>query len=462
VGAKYRVRISGADGDPIEIFSRSPAIVIPPTPWRRLLDASRGAAITVAVAVKDDAGRWTRFDDVVNTVAAEDVDRYAVYRDMQIYNLVWKDMGIYQRDLSTYDLTAVLQSRNFTFGCCNCHSFRKGKSSDMLLHVRGGYDGKVKGGMLVVRDGVVEKVVNTKIPFMKVPARFLAWHPSGKAVAFSTDEIEQHFQMAGATRELVETDSDVLVYLFDGDVVTMSGDTARPDRVESMPAWSSDGETLYYVSGPQIRRKGYRTQYFDLMRVRCDLDKRTWEKPEIVISTDPGTPGLASPAMPLKPGHRSVTEPKVSPDGRWLLFCICNYGGFPPYQESSDLCILDLENMRYRYLEEANSEESESWHSWSTDSRWVLYSSKRPDGVLSRAYLTYIDVDGHAHKPIVLPQKDPAPAGTRQRAGAHIAAGTAAGALRPREAGPGQTGPVRIGAGLRRRDGYNDIPDVGT
>ena len=58
-------------------------------------------------------------------------------------------------------------------------------------------------------------------------------------------------------------------------------------------------------------------------------------------------------------------------------------------------------------LTEANSEESDSYHSWSSNSRWMVFSSRRLDGLYTRLYMTYIDESGKAHKPFLLPQKNP-------------------------------------------------------
>jgi hypothetical protein len=68
---------------------------------------------------------------------------------------------------------------------------------------------------------------------------------------------------------------------------------------------------------------------------------------------------------------------------------------------------MDLNTGQYR-KPAINSEYSESWHSWSSNSRWIAFSSKRQGGALTRTYLSYVDETGQAHKPFVLPQKDPA------------------------------------------------------
>jgi hypothetical protein len=91
---------------------------------------------------------------------------------------------------------------------------------------------------------------------------------------------------------------------------------------------------------------------------------------------------------------------------------MCNYGCFPVYQESSDLYIIDLEaaqgtgKYEYRRLE-INSDKSESWHSWSSNGRWIAFSSKRHTGVFTRTYLSYVDRQGRIYNPLLLPQKDP-------------------------------------------------------
>ena len=58
-------------------------------------------------------------------------------------------------------------------------------------------------------------------------------------------------------------------------------------------------------------------------------------------------------------------------------------------------------------MTEANSPDAESYHSWSHNSRWLVFSSRRDDGLYTKPYFTYIDAQGKAHKPFLLPQKNP-------------------------------------------------------
>ncbi|MBM3837502.1 MAG: hypothetical protein FJ398_05995 [Verrucomicrobia bacterium] len=68
---------------------------------------------------------------------------------------------------------------------------------------------------------------------------------------------------------------------------------------------------------------------------------------------------------------------------------------------------MGLASRKYRRLD-INSDQADSWHSWSSNSRWIVFSSKRRDGLFARPYFSYVDERGTFHKPFLLPQKDPA------------------------------------------------------
>jgi hypothetical protein len=96
----------------------------------------------------------------------------------------------------------------------------------------------------------------------------------------------------------------------------------------------------------------------------------------------------------------------MSPDGRFILFCMHEYGGYPNTQKSSDLYLLTCATNTCRRLD-INSEYSESWHGWSTNGRWIVFSSKRNSGKFTRIYFSFVDSSGNAHKPFIMPQQDP-------------------------------------------------------
>ena len=86
---------------------------------------------------------------------------------------------------------------------------------------------------------------------------------------------------------------------------------------------------------------------------------------------------------------------------------LSDYGCFPSYNPEADLYLLNLETCKYKPLDILNSNNVESWHSWSSTGRWVVFSSRRGNGLYSDVYIASIDKNGNAGKPFLLPQKDP-------------------------------------------------------
>ena len=405
-GAQYRVRIGAEQGGPIEIESRSPKIAIPQKRWRRLLAGNRGRVLTFEVLVRTE-DRWRRFDAFRMTVATEDIDDYLVYRRIHPAHSAWRDMGIYQRDLRTFEETTILTNDYFQGGCVNCHTFRNNRTDTMLVSTRSSDYGN---SAVIVKDGKTEKVGST--------FGYASWHPSGKILAYTSMKVAMFLHPGGEeVRDVIDLDSLLAYYDTGSQTVRTAPELAKKDRLETYPTWSPDGRYLYFCSAPltwtsrnTIPERYDQIQY-DLMRIPYDVERDEWGSAETVLAA--------------QETGRSNLLPRISPDGRWLLVSMCDYGCFPAYRKSSDLYMIDLE----KKLEAAagatageasdlklgtppfklpiNSDESESWHSWSSNSRWIAFSSKRDNGLFTRTYLSYIDANGMAHKPFVLPQKDP-------------------------------------------------------
>lgn len=397
-GTRYFVRIRSSGGQAIEIASRSAEIAIPEKSWHKLLGANRGQPLSFEVFVrrqgKDNGGQWQRFDAAHCTIANEEIDRYLVYRRIHPVHAAHREMGIYQRDLSSFDEFTVLTGGYFAEGCVNCHTFCNNRTDRMLISTR---TPKYTNAAIIVEDGTARKVGAT--------FGYASWHPSGKLLAYSMNKVVLfHHAVSEESRDVMDLDSLIAYYVVGSPTVKTTPDLSRKDRLETYPTWSPDGRFLYFCSAPLTWTdrtaipEGYKELRYDLMRIAYDPDRDEWGPLETVLSA--------------KDTGRSILLPRISPDGRWLLFCMCEYGCFPVYQRSSDLYMIDLEAAKQtgrfecRRLE-ISSDASESWHSWSSNGRWIAFSSKRGSGVFTRIYLSYVDPDGTAHRPLLLPQKDP-------------------------------------------------------
>jgi hypothetical protein len=397
------VRIYSEKGKPIEIFCKKPAIVIPKRPWHELLYLNRGRQLNLDIYVETGAGassskgehiQWSRFQAITARIATEDIDTYLVYRKIRPGHGTWRDMGIFQRNLSSFSESVILDNGYFKHGCVNCHAFCGNRTEKMLLGIRS----PVYGSSALLLEGDKIRKIGTKFGYT-------SWHPSGRVAAFSINKVRQIFHAAASeVRDVMDFDSVMAYYNVGSKTVKTTPNIARKDRLETYPTWSADGRYLYFCSAPvtwsdkTVVPESYDQIKYDLVRLSYDIDRDQWGPLESVLSAEDTI--------------RSILLPRISPDGRWLLFCMCDYGCFPVYRQSSDLYMMDLEAAKktgeYKYNRlDINSSESESWHSFSSNSRWIVFSSKRDSGVFTRTYIAYVDKSGKVHKPIRLPQKDP-------------------------------------------------------
>jgi len=389
-GQAYCARIHGDAGQAIEVFSKSGQVRIPAKSWRALLAANRGGKLAFDVYVSDAEQGWRKFRTISNTVAPEPIDDYVVYRLMKPTYNWWKDIGIYQRRLADFDESVVMHGRSFEEGCLNCHSFVGNEPDTLTIGLRSAAYGSAT---LLVQSGAVNKI--------GAKWGYTAWHPSGRLAVYSIGKVRQFFHTGRMeVRDVVSLDSALACYMAEDQEVVCPPQLSDKERLETYPAWSPDGTRLYFCSAPilwqdrnTVPPENYDKLKYDLRCVRYDVESNEWGEVETVLSAE--ETGL------------SILLPRVSPDGRFLLFCMCDYGVFPVYQPSSDLYLMDLASGEYRRLD-INSEYAESWHSWSSDSRWIAFSSKRRGGLFTRTCFSYVDEQGQAHKPFVLPQHDPA------------------------------------------------------
>ena len=105
--------------------------------------------------------------------------------------------------------------------------------------------------------------------------------------------------------------------------------------------------------------------------------------------------------------ERSALFPRVSPDGRFLAYTLAESGTFPIWRPEADLWLKDLQTGEERRWSELDSDDSDSYHTWSSSGRWLVLSSRREDGLFTRLYFAHVDENGVATKPFVLPQKNP-------------------------------------------------------
>ncbi len=382
----YSVTFSGGGKSQFTINSRKGEIIIPLKKWKELLNENIGDSIAINIAAKRN-NQWLAYPTIKNFVSADSLDPYIVYRRINSALILWNDMAIVQRSTESFEESAILENRNTNGNCMHCHTFQHHNPKNMLLHLR------TPPGGTFIRSNDSIRWLETRTPSTLASFAYPSWHPTKSYIAFSTNIIHQLMYASGDRLNYVYDDkSDILVYDIDKNLVFTSPKIAG-EGLENLPAWSPDGKWLYYIYCPPERKKeqGILVMY-DLMRISFNADTHEWGQAETILSSE--KTGL------------SITFPEASPDGRFIVFCMADYGYFTIGNTSSDLYILDLKDMSYRKLD-VNSNQTESFHNWSLNSRWIVFASKRQDGIITLPYFSHIDPDGKESKPFVLPAKDP-------------------------------------------------------
>ncbi len=399
-------RLTTPDGQQ-QTYGRGVKVQIPEQEWRAMLDASKGKSIKVEVWGQQK-GEWLAFNPFEIRIAEEPIDEYISYRLIEPSYVAWTFMEIAQRNLTTFEETQIFNNEitmnNNKIGqCINCHSYQNYKTDNMLFHVR-----LANSGTVLVNDGKISRV-NLKRDYTISSGVYPSWHPTAKLIAFSTNKTRQGFHTLNPNRlEVYDLESDLILYDVETDSVqVISNDSTL---LEVYPTWSPDGKFLYYCKSvplpEEMRDKDIRTTY---PKVQYNLYRRSFD----VATHGFGDEELVYDAAS---NDKSVTLPRVSPDGHYLLFAIGQYGCFHIRHNDGDIVCMPLnqdsiaahaDNPSFLDMTNVNSEgRPDSYPSWSSNGHWIMVASRREDGNYCRVYFSYFN-NGKAEKAFMLPQEDP-------------------------------------------------------
>lgn len=363
-------------------------VVIAPGRWRSLLEKEKGDTLTVTLTVKED-GAWTRYASTGWYVAPDSIDRYMSYRLIEPGYEVWNHITLCERDLESFDERVLCDNAENDRACMNCHIYSKTRPMS-IFHLRG-----KGGGTMIARDGKIT-CQPLRHDSLASAAVYGDIHPSGRYGVFSTNVIIPAFHTYGSNRlEVFDKESDLVVADFETGEMILSPEVARKDRMETFPTFSADGGSVYFCTADTFAFDG------DLSRVRYSLCRVAFDASTGKLN------GKIDTLWNAGATGASACHPKASPDGKFLLFTEAAYGTFPIWHRETDLRMLRLDTGEVDSLGAVNSDRSDTYHSWSGNSRWIVFASKRGDGQYGRPYIAYIDVQGRAYRPFAVPQENP-------------------------------------------------------
>ena len=369
--------------------------------WRRLAEtAAKGDSIKVEVYVEQD-GSWTRFKPFNIYVSPDSIDSYISYRLIPPSYVTYEELTINQRCLENYDESVIYDNLLCSDGangqCINCHNYQQYNPERMQFHAR-----QNMGGTVIAYDGNVKKI-NMRNDSILSAGVYPTWHPWLPLIVYSTNMTGQIFHSVNPNKiEVFDSESDLIAYdVNKNEVTNIEND---PTEMECFPFWAPDGKTLYYCSAhfeysDTVTDKGKefvaRTQEakYNLYKKSFNPETMQFGPRELIFAADSI--------------DKSATLPRVSPDGRYLMFTLAKYGVFHIWHHDAELWIMDLQTGVARNMEEINSPDTESYHSWSSNGRWVMFSSRRYDANYTRPFIAHVDANGRGSKPFELPCANP-------------------------------------------------------
>ena len=347
--------------------------------WKALMSQVAGSMINVIVTALID-GKWIEYKPFIWQVVKEKVDPYLTYRLIEPDYEIWNHVQIQQRCVENFDVNSIGHYEQLENRCMNCHTYANQDPKLSMMYVRG-----PGGGAILNRDGKLSK--------LNIPGSvYFGFSPTGRYITYSTQKIIPAFHSLASKRlEVYDAASNVYVADMQEHRVISSSLLSDSLKFETFPTFSPDGKFIYYCAA-------------DTVNLPSDIKQLQYAIVRIPFDESTGTIGSQVDTLY---NRRSVCHPRISPNGKYLLYTVADYGTFPIWHPEADLQMMNLETGAIESLDIVNSQKSDTYHSWSSNSRWFVFASKRDDGLYGKPYFCYVDKDGKAHKPFCLPQRYP-------------------------------------------------------
>ncbi|MBN2576377.1 MAG: tetratricopeptide repeat protein [Deltaproteobacteria bacterium] len=197
-----------------------------------------------------------------------------------------------------------------------------------------------------------------------------------------------------------------ILVVYDSKTKTFSSLPGADDSslVQSNPVWSPDGQSIVFARSAAHQLKDLRDKQKALLTAEeCSefVDGQKLFRFDLYrIPFNDGKGGVAEPLPGASKNGMSNYFARFSPDGRWIVFCRAN--SFMLLQPDSKLYIMPAAGGEARPLR-CNTPRMNSWHSWSSNSRWLLFSSKA-NSPYTQLFVAHIDKDGIDAPAVLLEQ----------------------------------------------------------
>lgn len=402
--------------------------------WQQWLQAAQGDTLWLALSLKQD-GQWRERAPFPLYIDSSTIAPYLTYRLIEPSYQLCNFLTIEERCLENFETRNLFDNLLNDMACVNCHTAAWGDPEYSVYHVR-----FERSGTYITVNGQ-QRRIDLKSNRFPQGGIYPAWHPDKRYIAFGTAQAFPfvHSQDIVRRTEVYDSLGDLMVYDILRNRILSDARICTAEKEETFPCFSPDGRRLYFCQSLTPPKDSATEDPVDYSR------KIKYSLVSIEFEAETGTFGAMDTLVDAAESGGTVSFPRVSPDGHFLVFCLSDHGTFPIRHPESDLYILDLQASGYgpyrrasdndtatalasarvyRPLSAANSDKTESYHEFSPwtegadaaeaadvaetmGGRWLMFSSKRDDGMYSRPYFCLVDDNGRASKPFMLPQKHP-------------------------------------------------------
>ena len=328
----------------LSINARGNEVVFDMDDWKDMLSQNAGQEIEVTVsALIND--QWIEYQSFRWQVVKDKIDPYLTYRLIEPDYEIWNQIQIQQRCIENFETNALGHYEQLENRCMNCHTFANQDPQLSMMYVRG-----PGGGAILNQHGQLSK--------LDIPGSvYFGFSPSGRYITYSTQKIIPAFHSMPSKRlEVFDVGSNVYVADMQEHRIISSPLLSDSLKFETFPTFSPDGKYIYYCVADSVALPR------DIKNLQYRLVRIPFDESFGAIGTHVDTL-VSSHLSPLTSHHSSVCHPRISPDGRYLLYTVADYGTFPIWHPEADLQLMDLHTGAIDTLAIVNSEKSDTYHS---------------------------------------------------------------------------------------------------
>lgn len=344
-------------------------------------------------------------------ISKDPVNDSIFYREVKLpFSEAFKDLPSLRWRLGSISTNkrpkVVLKNLNL---CGNCHTFSAdGKTMGVELDWDGNKSGfalsAIKKEMIISDENIIlwdNYESEKKEPTLGSAGTI---SPNNKYVASTVNDqvISIIYDDVSFSQKTFLTKGILCIYDREGKNFFALSGADDQKYVHCNPNWSPDGKYLVYMRAlaKDFHKPGTEKKVMYQQDALNELlkERQNFQYDLYKIPFNNGKGGISEPIKGASSNGKSNYFPRYSPDGKWIVFCQSE--NFALLQPDSKLCIIPAEGGVARELK-YNTPRMNSWHSWSSNSKWLVFSSKW-QGPYTQLYLTHIDENGKDSPPVLL------------------------------------------------------------